>query len=89
MAMSLTEMLNIAIFLVFMGVSVIPFYVTAKLGATTLGLASFVLGVFAVTHGFYHLLFAAGMYDLSLGFFGPVSAAFLLVFAAFLYRRGN
>jgi hypothetical protein len=89
MVLSLTDILNISIFVIFLGISVIPFYIAGKLGKTTLGLVSLVLGLFAVTHGFYHLFFAVNMADLSLVLFGPLSSGLLLVFALYMYKRGN
>jgi hypothetical protein len=89
MVLSLTDMLNISIFVIFLGISIIPFYVAGKLGKTTLGLVSLVLGLFAVTHGVYHLLFAINMVELSLVLFGPLSSGLLLAFALYMYKRGN
>jgi hypothetical protein len=89
MVLSSTDALNISIFVIFLGASIIPFYAARRLGKTTLGLVSLVLALFAVTHGVYHLLFVIGMFDLSIVVFGPMSAALLLVFAVYLFRTGN
>ncbi len=87
--LSLTDALNISIFVIFVGVSVVPFYIAGKLGRTSLGLVSLVLGLFAVTHGVFHLLLGLNVEELAFVVFGPLSTALLLVFAIFLYRRAS
>ncbi len=82
-------MLNVSIFVIFLGISVVPFYASKKLGATTLGLVSLTLGLFAILHGTTHLLLGLGDTELAFTTFGPVSTALLLVFAVYMYRRGG
>lgn len=87
--MDLTDTLNVSIFVIFLGISAVPFYVSKKLGATALGLVSLALGAFAILHGTTHLLLGLGDSELALTVFGPISTGLLLVFAVYMYQRGS
>lgn len=81
------ELLNQAVFVVFLAGAFVPLYLARKFGQTSLGIMSMLLAVFLVFHGFYHLAASFGLDFYSDVVFEPLSVGFLFVFAVYFYRK--
>ena len=81
------ELLNQAVFVIFLAGALVPLYLARKFGKSSLGILSVTLALFLVLHGFYHLAESAGLDLYADVVFEPFSVVFLFGFAVYLYRK--
>ncbi len=85
--MTLEWFLNFLAWAALFGVGIVPLLIFIRVKILSLRILSLLLGLFAITHGLYHLTEAYG-----LGFFSdvilePVSVVFLLAFGLYYSRK--
>jgi uncharacterized membrane protein HdeD (DUF308 family) len=74
------------------GASVVPFYLVFRAKISSLKVLSLLLGLFALSHGLYHVLYsfvAGGDFYPAREVFETVSVGALLVFAVYYNTRGG
>ena len=81
------DTVNQLIFVVFLGASLVPFYLTSRFGRTPYGMLSALLGLFLIFHWLYHLSESFGIDFFSDIILEPISATFVFGFAVYLYRK--
>ncbi len=86
--MTLEWTLNFLAFASLCLVGVVPILIAIKVKIPSLRIVSLLLGLFAITHGLYHLSEALGFDILSDVIFEPSSVVFLLAFGLYYSRKG-
>ena len=86
--MSLEWMLNFLAFASLCLVGLVPIMISLRVRIASLRIMSLLLGLFALTHGFYHLAEAFGIDFLSDVVLEPSSVAFLLAFGLYYSKKG-
>jgi hypothetical protein len=69
-------------------VGIVPLYIALSLKVRSIRVISLLLGLFAITHGLYHLFDAYGQSTLGDGVFEPISVGFLLCFGIYYSKKG-
>ncbi len=85
---TLESTLNILAFATLIGVGIAPLLVAARIRIYPLGALSLLLGLFAITHGMYHLAEAYELTTFSDIVFEPLSIVFLIAFGAYYSKKG-
>jgi hypothetical protein len=80
--------LGILTFAAFIAVAVVPLYISFRVKPRSLRIISALLGIFAVTHGLYHLADAVSQGFLADVVFEPISVVFLLAFGLYYSKKG-
>ncbi len=86
--MSLDWTLNFLAFAALSLVGIIPILIAVRVKIPSLRIISLLLGLFAITHGLYHLAEAFGVDLLSDVILEPVSVVFLLAFGLYYSKKG-
>jgi hypothetical protein len=86
--MSLEWTLNFLAFASLCLVGLVPLLISVRVKIPTLRIMSLLLGLFALTHGFYHLAAAYGIEFLSDVILEPSSVVFLLAFGLYYSKKG-
>ena len=76
------------IFLALFAAGIIPILMSIKVKVHTIRILSFLLGMFAILHGFYHLFAGLGNHFLADLVFEPVSISFLVAFGLYYSKKG-
>ena len=85
--MTLEWLLNILAWVALFGVGIVPLFISFKVKVRSLRILSLLLGLFAVTHGMYHLSVAYGIDFLSDVILEPISVGFLLAFGFYYSKK--
>ena len=85
--MTLEWLLNILAWVALFGVGIVPLLISFKVKVRSLRILSLLLGLFAVTHGMYHLSVAYGIDFLSDVILEPISVGFLLAFGFYYSKK--
>ncbi len=80
--------LNVLAFAALFLVGIIPILIAIRVRIPSLKIMSLLLGLFAMTHGLYHLTQAYGIELLSDVILEPVSVGFLVAFGIYYSRKG-
>jgi hypothetical protein len=80
-------LLNLLTWAAFFGVAAVPILVAIRVKSFSLRVLSLLLGLFAITHGLYHLTMAYGLDFLAQVILEPVSVTFLLAFGIYFSRK--
>ncbi len=86
--MTLEWTLNFLAFASLCLVGLVPILIAFKVRIPSLRIVSLLLGLFAITHGLYHLSEAFGFDLLSDVIFEPSSVVFLLGFGLYYSKKG-
>ena len=86
--MSLEWTLNFLAFVSLFLVGLVPILISLRVKIPSLKIMSTLLGLFALTHGFYHLAEAFGIDFLSDVVLEPTSIVFLLAFGLYYSKKG-
>ena len=86
--MSLEWTLNFLAFASLFLVGLVPILISFRVRIQSLRVMSLLLGLFALTHGFYHLAEAFGIDLLSDVVLEPTSVVFLLAFGLYYSKKG-
>lgn len=89
MALDVTWLLNILAWIALLGVGVVPLIISFRVKVRSLRILSLLLGLFAITHGLYHLSEAYGIDFLSDGILEPISVSFLLAFGFYYSKKAS
>ncbi len=81
-------LLNFLAFAALFLVGIVPILIASRVRISSLRIMSSLLGLFAITHGLYHLAEAYGLDFLSDVVFEPVSVVFLLAFGLYYSKKG-
>ena len=85
--MTLEWLLNILAWVALFGVGIVPLLISFKVKVRSLRILSLLLGLFAITHGMYHLSEAYGINILSDVILEPISVGFLLAFGFYYSKK--
>jgi hypothetical protein len=83
----LTWLLNLLTWVAFFGVGIVPILIAIQVKALALRVLSVLLGLFAISHGLYHLALAYGLYFIAEVILEPVSVVFLLAFGIYYSKK--
>ncbi len=86
--MTLEWTLNFLAFASLCLVGMVPILIAFKVKIPSLRIMSLLLGLFAITHGFYHLSETFGIDLLSDVILEPLSVVFLLAFGLYYSKKG-
>jgi hypothetical protein len=89
MTLDVTWLLNILAWVALFIVGIVPLIISFKANVRSLRLLSLLLGLFAITHGLYHLSVAYGIDFLSDGILEPISVSFLLAFGFYYSKKAG
>jgi hypothetical protein len=82
-------LLNVLTWAAFFGVAIVPVLVAIQVKSFALRVLSLLLGLFAITHGLYHLTLAYGLFFVAQVILEPVSVTFLLAFGIYYSRKAD
>jgi len=83
------EALNLIDSMAMMAASVIPFYISYATTIKPFRILSLLLGLFAFSHGLYHLLFAFVFGYTARAILDSFSVAVLIIFLAYFAKKGG
>ncbi len=83
------EVLNLIDSIAMIGASLIPFYLSYATKITPLRVLSFLLGLFAFSHGLYHFLFAFVFGYSARAVLDSFSVGVLLTFLVYFAKKGG
>ncbi len=89
MTIDVTWLLNILAWAALFGVGIVPLIISFRVKVRSLRILSLLLGLFAITHGLYHLSEAYGIDLLSDGILEPISVTFLLAFGFYYSKKAG
>jgi hypothetical protein len=89
MMLDVTWLLNILAWIALFAVGIVPLIISFRVKVRSLRLLSLLLGLFAITHGLYHLSEAYGIGFLSDGILEPISVSFLLAFGFYYSKKAG
>ena len=81
------DILNILTWAAFLGVGIVPLIIAIQVKNVALRIMSLLLGLFALTHGLYHLSLAYGFVDVAQLVLEPVSVVFLIAFGVYYSKK--
>ena len=81
------DILNILTWAAFFGVGVVPLIIAIQVKNAALRIMSLLLGLFALTHGLYHLSLAYGFIAVAQLVLEPVSVVFLIAFGVYYSKK--
>jgi hypothetical protein len=86
--LDLVTILNIMAFAALFLVGIVPLYIAVTVKVRSLRILSSLLGIFAITHGLYHLFGALSQSFLAEVIFEPISIVFLVSFGLYYSKKG-
>ena len=86
--MTLFDLLNSLAFVSLAAAAIVPLVMAFKAKVSSIRALSLLLGVFALSHGLYHLSFVYGQDFLGEVVLEPLSVAFLLGFGLYYSKKG-
>lgn len=81
------DILNILTWAAFFGVGIVPLIIATQVKNVSLRIMSLLLGLFALTHGIYHLSLAYGFYYVAQVVLEPMSVVFLISFGVYYSKK--
>ena len=86
--MDVEWLLNILAWVALFGVGIVPFIIAIRVKVSSLRILSLLLGLFAITHGLYHLADAYNLESIAYVIVEPVSVVFLVAFGLYYSKKG-
>jgi hypothetical protein len=86
--LDLETTLNIMAFAALFLIAIVPLYIALTVKVRSLRIISLLLGIFAITHGLYHLSNAYSQPFLGNVIFEPISVVFLVSFGLYYSKKG-
>jgi hypothetical protein len=80
-------LLNILAWIALFGVGIVPLLIAIRVKTPALRILSMLLGLFAITHGLYHLAEAYSFDFIAYVILEPVSVVFLLAFGLYYSKK--
>lgn len=83
------DILNVLTWAAFFGVGIVPLIIAIQVKNVALRIMSLLLGLFALTHGLYHLSLAYGFFDIAQLLLEPMSVIFLIAFGVYYSKKAS
>ena len=87
--MDLDWLLNFLAWVALFGAGIVPLVISIRVKNTSLRILSLFLGLFAITHGLYHLSDAYGMSFVADAILEPISVVFLVGFGLYYSKKAG